>query len=177
MSSFKAAVLDNLRLTHDVVTAIRGIAEGKGRQDLFKERAPDVLENLRQVAIIESTKSSNRLEGVILPRTAIEVLVRRNEEPKHDNRSEGEIAGYRNVLQLIHDRHDYMPLTPESGASAPSRSVSVRRRFRCRELEAYRQYDYRDAVGRLPVRTLCADASMAHTGCDGGAASIICRGR
>jgi len=112
MSSFKPSVLDNLRLTHDVVTAIRGIAEGKGRQELFKERAPDVLENLRQVAIIESAESSNRLEGVTLPRTAIEVLVRRNEEPKPDNRSEGEIAGYRNVLQLIHDRHDYMPLTP-----------------------------------------------------------------
>lgn len=47
-----------------------------------------------------------------MPRTAIEVLVRRNEEPKRGNRSEGEIAGYRNVLQLIHDRHDYMPLTP-----------------------------------------------------------------
>jgi Fic family protein len=71
-----------------------------------------VLENLRQVAIIESAESSNRLEGVTLPRTANEVLVRRNEEPKPDNRSEGEIAGYRNVLQLIHDRHDYMPLTP-----------------------------------------------------------------
>ncbi len=111
MSSFKPSVLDNLRLTHDVVTAIRGIAEGKGRQELFKERAPDVLENLRQVAIIESAESSNRLEGVTLPRTAIEVLVRGNEEPKPDSRSEGEIAGYRNVLQLIHDRHDYMPLT------------------------------------------------------------------
>ena len=111
MSSFKAAVLDNLRLTHDVVTAIRGIAEGKGRQDLFKERAPEVLENLRQVAIIESTESSNRLEGITLPRTAIEVLVRRDEDPKADNRSEGEIAGYRNVLRLIHERYDYMPLT------------------------------------------------------------------
>ena len=66
-----------MRLTHDVVTAIRGIAEGKGRQELFKERAPDVLENLRQVAIIESAELSNHLEGVTLPRTAIEVLVRR----------------------------------------------------------------------------------------------------
>jgi hypothetical protein len=77
-----------------LVTAIRGIAEGKGRQNFFKQQAPEVLENLRQFAIIESAESSNRLEGVTLPRTAIEALVRRNEDPKRDNRSEGEIAGY-----------------------------------------------------------------------------------
>jgi Fic family protein len=112
MSSFAPEVLDNLRLTHDVVAAIRAIGEGKGKQDLFKERAPELLESLRQVAIIESTESSNRLEGITLPRTAIEVLVRRNKEPQPGNRSEGEIAGYRNVLQLIHERHEYMELTP-----------------------------------------------------------------
>src|SRR5713226_8041800 len=112
MSSFAPAVLDNLRLTHDVVAAIRAIGEGKGKQDLFKERAPDLLENLRRVAIIESTESSNRLEGITLPRTAIEVLVRRNEEPRAGNRPEGQIAGYRSVLQLIHERHEYMELTP-----------------------------------------------------------------
>jgi len=111
MSSFAPAVIDNLRLTHEVVSAIRAIGEGKGKQDLFKERAPDVLENLRQVAIIESTESSNRLEGVTLPRSAIEVLVRGNEDPREGNRSEAEIAGYRNVLQLIHERHEYMELT------------------------------------------------------------------
>src|SRR5260370_1458626 len=112
MSSFVPAVLDNLRLTHDVVAAVRAIGEGKGKQDLSKERAPDVLENLRQVAIIESTESSNRLEGVTLPRTALELLVRRNAEPQSGNRSQGEIAGYRNVLQLIHERHDHSELTP-----------------------------------------------------------------
>ena len=112
MSSFAPSVLGNLRLTHDILGAIRAIGEGKGKQDLFKERAPDVLENLRQVAIIESTESSNRLEGVTLPHTAIVLLVRRNAEPQAGNRSEGEIAGYRNVLQLIHERHEHMEATP-----------------------------------------------------------------
>lgn len=133
MSSFAPAIIDNLRLTHEIVSAIRAIGEGKGKQDLFKERAPDVLENLRQVAIIESTKSSNRLEGVTLPRTAIELLIHRNENPREGNRSEAEIAGYRNVLRLIHERHEYMELTPNlllqlhrdlfrfSGASNPGR--------------------------------------------------------
>ena len=112
MTSFTPAVLDRLHLSHDVVGSIRAIGEGKGRQDLFKERAADVLENLRQVALIESTESSNRLEGIVLRRPEIERLVRRNEDPRQDNRPEGEIAGYRSVLALIHERHEHIEVTP-----------------------------------------------------------------
>src|SRR4051812_23492537 len=112
MASLIAEVLDNLALTHEVVAAVRQIGEGKGKQDLFKERAPEVLENLRQVAIIESTESSNRLEGVTVPHTVLERLVQKNEEPKAENRPEGEIAGYRNVLQLTHERFEHMEPTP-----------------------------------------------------------------
>lgn len=112
MSSFLPEVIDNLRLTHELIATIREIGEGKGKQDLFMDKAPEVLENLRQVAIIESTESSNRLEGVTLPRTTLERIVRENADPKLDNRSEGEIAGYKNVLQLIHERHEYMDITP-----------------------------------------------------------------
>lgn len=108
MSSFFPAVLDNLRLTHDVVANVREIGEGKGKQDLFLERAPEILENLRQVAIIESTESSNRLEGVTLSKADFDRIVKQNGDPAENNRSEGEIAGYRNVLQTIHERHEFM---------------------------------------------------------------------
>ncbi|WP_271168723.1 Fic family protein [Hansschlegelia plantiphila] len=111
MASLVPEVLDRLSLTHDLVSTIRAIGEGKGKQDLFQERAPDVLENLRQVAIIESTESSNRLEGVTVPRTMLERLVD-GAEPSAGNRSEGEIAGYRYVLGLIHERQEYIELTP-----------------------------------------------------------------
>lgn len=111
MSSFDPSVLDRLQIGHDVVAAMRAIGEGKGRQDLYKERAPEVLENLRQVAIVESTESSNRLEGITLPRTAIEELVRRNAEPRAGDRPESEIAGYRNVLALIHERYEHMDVS------------------------------------------------------------------
>jgi Fic family protein len=112
MSSFAPGILDRLRLGHDIVAAVRAIGEGKGKQDLFKERAPEVLENLHQVAIVESTESSNRLEGITLPRTAIERIVRRNADPQAGNRPQAEIAGYRNVLQLIHKRHEHMEFSP-----------------------------------------------------------------
>lgn len=112
MPSFDPVFLDRLSLSHDVVSVVRAIGEGKGKQDLFRERAPDALENLRQVAIIESTESSNRLEGVTIPRTALERIVRQNADPSPTNRSEGEIAGYRNVLSTIHDDHEGMEFTP-----------------------------------------------------------------
>lgn len=112
MASLVHEVIERLHLTHDIVAMMRQIGEGKGKQDLFKERAPDVLENLRQVAIIESTESSNRLEGIILPRTALVRIVQENEEPQAQNRPEGEVAGYRNVLQLIHERYEYIDVSP-----------------------------------------------------------------
>lgn len=112
MPSFAPQFLDRLVLTHDVASTLRAIGEGKGRQELYRERAPDVLENLRQVAIIESTESSNRLEGVVVPRADLERLVRQNADPSPANRSEGEIAGYRNVLNAIHEHHDGMSFAP-----------------------------------------------------------------
>jgi Fic family protein len=111
VTSFAPSVLDNLRIPLDVASIMRAIGEGKGRQMLFRERAPDALENLRQVAIIESTESSNRLEGVTVPRADLVRLVRENADPAAGNRPEGEIAGYRNVLNLIHERHAYMDLS------------------------------------------------------------------
>jgi Fic family protein len=112
MNSLVPDVLDRLKFTHDVISTIRAIGEGKGKQVLFQERAPDVLENLRLVAVIESTESSNRLEGITVARTVLEHLVKDNAEPKAQNRPEGEIAGYRNVLKLIHENHENMEFTP-----------------------------------------------------------------
>lgn len=65
-----------------------------------------MLESLRTVAIIESSESSNRLEGIVAPKHRIEALVRQNTMPA--NRSENEIAGYRDALNLIHDSAPHM---------------------------------------------------------------------
>ena len=111
MSSFHPGVLDNLKISHEVIANIREIGEGKGKQELFSAKSPEILENLRQVAIIESTESSNRLEGITVPRTVLEKIVRDDKEPFVGNRSEGEIAGYKNVLQLIHERHENIDIT------------------------------------------------------------------
>lgn len=112
MPSFAPDFLDRLVITHDVASTLRAIGEGKGQQDLFRERAPDLLENLRRTAMIESTESSNRLEGVIVPQTVLDRIVMKNADPEPANRSQGEIAGYRNVLSTIHESHEGMALSP-----------------------------------------------------------------
>ena len=111
MRSFDPDSLDQLSITHDVASTLRAIGEGKGQQDLFRQRAPDLLENLRRTAMIESTGSSNRLEGVIVPQTVLDRIVMKNADPEPMNRSQGEIAGYRNVLRAIHESHDGMALS------------------------------------------------------------------
>jgi Fic family protein len=68
------------------------------------------LEKLVDVAKIQSTEASNKLEGIVTTKSRIKQLVQQKTTPR--NRDEREIAGYRDVLNTIHENHDYIPLTP-----------------------------------------------------------------
>lgn len=109
MKSFNPGFLEKQPITQNLLQTIRGIAEYKGKQDLYKEQSPQVLETLRQAAIIQSTESSNRLEGITAPLERIKELVAKKTTPK--NRSEQEIAGYRDVLNTIHANYTDIPFT------------------------------------------------------------------
>ena len=100
MMSFESAVLEAMPITHTLLRIVREISEYKGKQDLYQRQSPQVLETLRQVAMIQSTESSNRIEGVTAPAHRIRSLVQMKTTPR--NRSEQEIAGYRDVLSTIH---------------------------------------------------------------------------
>jgi hypothetical protein len=102
MPSFATTFLDRLAVPADLVQTIRQIGEHKGGQELYRVQAPEKLENLRQVAMIQSVESSNRIEGVVAANGRVEALVRGKTEPQ--NRPEGEIAGYRDVLATIHSQ-------------------------------------------------------------------------
>lgn len=93
-----------------IVRSIRLLGEFKGRQTLYIQQTPQALEALRQVAIVQSTESSNRIEGVVASPTRIQELVAQKTTPQ--NRPEQEIAGYRDVLQTIHSGYEHMPFTP-----------------------------------------------------------------
>jgi Fic family protein len=109
MKSLNSQYLQKQLVTHNLLQTIRRIAEYKGKQDLYKEQSPQILETLRQASIIQSTESSNRLEGITAPPERIKALVAKKATPR--NRSEQEIAGYRDVLSTIHANHADIPFT------------------------------------------------------------------
>lgn len=86
------------------------IRECKGKQDLWKETQPEVLASLLEVAKVQSTGASNRIEGIETTDKRLHDLVVKGDKPQ--TRAEEEIAGYRDALGLIHERGDYMSLTP-----------------------------------------------------------------
>ncbi|MEN6474687.1 MAG: Fic family protein [Syntrophaceae bacterium] len=109
MHSFESEFLENQSITHSLLRTIRILGEYRGKEALFIQQTPQVLESLRQVAIIQSTESSNRIEGIEAPAERIKKLVEHKTTPK--NRSEQEIAGYRDALATIHSNHANMPFS------------------------------------------------------------------
>ena len=108
MTSLTQAYLAKLVVPQRIITMIRKLGEHKGKQELYKKQAPEMLENLRQVALIQSAESSNRIEGIVADDKRLRAIV--EEKVKPANRSESEIAGYRDVLNTIHQSHADIPV-------------------------------------------------------------------
>lgn len=97
-------------LTPEIVQMIASIHEHKGKQELFLEANIDELKTLLEVAFIQSTGASNRIEGIFTSDKRLEELVNQKAEPR--NRSEQEITGYREVLATIHESYEYITPKP-----------------------------------------------------------------
>lgn len=97
-------------LTPEIVAFIAQIHEQKGQQNLFVEAQKDALSELLEIAKIQSTEASNRIEGIITTDDRLKKIVMNKTTPK--GRSEREIAGYRDVLNTIHENYDYIPVRP-----------------------------------------------------------------
>src|SRR6266850_668019 len=109
MPSLASEYLNDLSFSTQQLASIHRLGEARGRQQLFMQQVPQQLEALRHSAVIESTESSNRIEGVVVAAGRIAELVDEDATPR--NRSEHEIAGYRDALWLIHDSHEAMPFS------------------------------------------------------------------
>lgn len=97
-------------LTPEIVTYLTQIHEFKGEQTLFIEAKADTLSQLVDMAKIQSTEASNKIEGIYTSDERLKALVKDSTRPR--TRNEREIAGYRDVLNTIHENHDYIPPKP-----------------------------------------------------------------
>ena len=97
-------------LSPEIVSYLAQIHEMKGRQNLLLEAQKDALAELLEVAKIQSTEASNRIEGIVVAADRLKKIVMNKTTPR--GRSEREIAGYRDVLNTVHENHDYIPIRP-----------------------------------------------------------------
>lgn len=108
MRAFDYTLLAKQLWDTEVMNFTNLIHEYKGKQDLYLRQKPVELERLVDIAKIQSTESSNRIEGIVTTASRIQALVAEKTTPR--NRDESEIAGYRDVLNTIHENYEYIPV-------------------------------------------------------------------
>lgn len=109
MRDFNYSKINEQKWDSEVLSLIAAIYKYAGKQELYLKQRPDELGKLVEIAKIQSTESSNAIEGIVTTNTRIKQLVEESTTPK--NRDEEEIAGYRDVLNIIHESFDAIPIT------------------------------------------------------------------
>ena len=104
MKIFNYSIIRGQKWDSDILGLIADIYKEAGKQELYLKQRPDELEKLVEIAKIQSTEASNAIEGIVTTSTRIKQLVEEKTTPR--NRDEQEIAGYRDVLNVIHESFD-----------------------------------------------------------------------
>ena len=109
MRAFNYSLIRGQKWDSEVLGYIAAIYKEAGKQEMYLKQRPEELEKLVEIAKIQSTEASNAIEGIVTTSTRIRQLVEEKTTPK--NRDEQEIAGYRDVLGIIHESFDAIPIT------------------------------------------------------------------
>ena len=109
MREFNYSEIKNQMWDSNILGLIAAIYKEAGKQEMYLKQRPEELEKLVEVAKIQSTEASNAIEGIVTTSTRIRQLIEEKTTPK--NRDEQEIAGYRDVLNIIHENFDAIPIT------------------------------------------------------------------
>ena len=109
MRKFNYSRIAEIKWDSEVLGLIAGIYKEVGRQELYLKQKPEELDKLVEIAKIQSTEASNAIEGIVTTNARIRQLVEEKTTPR--NRNEQEIAGYRDVLNIIHESFDVIPVT------------------------------------------------------------------
>jgi Fic family protein len=112
MKSLDRGFLERQSVPLEFAGTLRLLGEYRGKQELFTRQTPQVLNTLKEVAIIQSAESSNRIEGIFVEEKRLKSLLNNKVNPQ--NRSEAEVIGYKNVLARIHAAPESFVITPEA---------------------------------------------------------------
>lgn len=109
MRSFNYSAFKEQKWDSGILGLIAAIYKEAGKQEQYLKQRPQEMEKLVEIAKIQSTEASNAIEGIVTTSTRIKQLVEEKTTPR--NRDEQEIAGYRDVLNVIHESFDAIPIT------------------------------------------------------------------
>ena len=109
MREFNYSLIREWKWDTELLELIAAIYKEAGKQELYLKQRPEDLNKLVEIAKVQSTEASNAIEGIVTTNTRIRQLVEEKTTPK--NRDEQEIAGYRDVLNIIHESFDAIPIT------------------------------------------------------------------
>ena len=108
MRDFNYKILAGRSWDSEILALVAQIHEFKGRQEMYLKQKSAVLDKLVEVAKVQSTEASNKIEGIVTTNTRIKLLYQEKTTPR--NRDEEEIMGYRDVLNTIHENYQYIPV-------------------------------------------------------------------
>ena len=109
MRPFNYSAIKDMKWDSDILGYIAAIYKEAGKQELYLKQRPEELEKLVEIAKVQSTEASNAIEGIVTTNTRVRQLVEEKTSPR--NRNEQEIAGYRDVLNIIHENFDAIPIS------------------------------------------------------------------
>lgn len=108
MRKFNYKELEQKKWDNEIVSYIARLHEYKAKQDMFLNQQPEGVEKLVELAKIQSTEASNKIEGIYTTNERLREIINNKTTPK--TRDEEEIAGYRDVLNLIHENHEFIKI-------------------------------------------------------------------
>ena len=109
MRDFNYSKIKEKKWDSEILSLVAAIYREAGKQEMYLKQRPQELEKLVKIAKIQSTEASNAIEGIVTTSTRIRQLVEEKTAPR--NRDEQEIIGYRDVLNIIHESFDFIPIT------------------------------------------------------------------
>ena len=109
MRNFNYSKIKDIKWDSEILSLVASIYRYQGKQELYLKQRPNELEKLIDIAKIQSTKSSNEIEGIVTTSVRLKQLLEEKTTPR--NRNEQEIVGYRDVLDIIHENFDVIPIS------------------------------------------------------------------
>ena len=109
MRNFNYSKIKDIKWDSEILSLVASIYRYQGKQELYLKQRPNELEKLIDIAKIQSTESSNKIEGIVTTSVRLKQLLDEKTTPR--NRNEQEIVGYRDVLDIIHENFDVIPIS------------------------------------------------------------------